>query len=400
MKKFLIAIVVFCVFGVSAQALTITGREKLYFDNGLGFVPEEKVFAPVEGIIVSPIYLPEDTGLNSDDWIRGLYYYSTVRLGYEDMPFHYVLLPNGKVYKTGTVSEGNVIKIGGEETNVALIGYLSKRSDVEFAERSLTSLKDLALKIANENEIDSQKIEVTGLRYSINLSNKTSSLERTTVAGSWAKNIESVQEYVAQNYSPIPKTYNIQIDSVKYPESKLEPGSVAIVELTLTNTGENVIYEGSDSALYATKEDGTLSKFFLNSVWASQSQVPILSEGEFLGPSETKTFQLKFNIPLYFGIQRESFVIKTAEGEVLKDSKFGVAIEVSEIDERVVEVTQTELGYLNVRDGDSGNAEIVGRVSPGERYILKQTGTYGYVQIDLGEGELGWVSQKYIRNVN
>ncbi|MBN1331516.1 SH3 domain-containing protein [Candidatus Dojkabacteria bacterium] len=399
MKKILICLTVILCSLSLVNAVDITGRDKLYLDGGLG-QKEELTYAPVESIIIAPIVLPEQNGINSDDWIRGLYYYSTVRLGYADIPFDYIVLNNGKIYKTSQISFENEVQIEGVDSNAIVVGYLASKEDSDINTQARSDIRDLVLKLANENNIEAESIDLQGLRYKINLTNNTSTIETTEMVGSWAQSLKEIKAYVGANYSPIPRSFSISIEQVSYSEEELEPGSVAVIELTIKNTGENLLFADSESSLLITKKDGKLSKFFLNSLWASQSQVSVLSEGEYLQPGESKTFQVKFNVPLYFGIQEEIFVIKDGLGNTLDGTEFRVALNVGKLDATVVEILDTGTGYLNVRSADSGGAEVVSKVSPGERYILRQRGTYGYVQIDLGDGKLGWVSQQYVKVVN
>ena len=387
-------------FGIGfVHALDVVGRERLYLDDGLG-IKEELNYAPVENILIAPISLPAQNGINAEDWIRGLYYYSTVRFGYADIPFDYVVLDNGKVYKTSQISPEYEIEIEGEAGNSILIGYLAKADDSDIDSQARDELKALVLKLANENNVEAESINLEGIRYKINLTNSTSTIEKTNMVGSWAQSLKEIREYVTANYSPVAKKYSVSVEEVSFPEEKLNAGSVAIVEITIKNTGENLLFADSGSSVLVTKTDGKLSKFFLNGIWASQSQISVLSEGEYLQPGESKTFQMKFNVPLYFGIQEENFVIKDGLGNTIDGTDFRVAIDVGKLDATVIEVLETGTGYLNVRAADSGNAEIISKISTGERYILKQRGTYGYVQLDLGDGKLGWVSQQYVKVVN
>jgi ribosomal protein L19 len=257
----------------------------------------------------------------------------------------------------------------------------------------------LILEIANNNAIKSDNITVGSLRFHINLTTKISTLESAKVTGGWDNTLKNFKSHVDKNYSPIKKKYHIQIVEVKAPTDKVNPGDTVIVELKLKNTGSNPIYSDSDGSLLASKKDGKASKFYLNEIWASQSQIPILVEGDIIKPEEEKSFQLKFRVPLYFGSQTESFLIKDFIGNKIEGTDFEISMNVANISQTVIEILNTETGYLNVRARDGGG-DTTGRVSPGERYIQLKTGDYGYVQIDLGNGKSGWVSRKYVKKVN
>jgi hypothetical protein len=75
----------------------------------------------------------------------------------------------------------------------------------------------------------------------------------------------------------------------------------------------------------------------------------------------------------------------------LQESETGVAA--SSISQLII--TETGTGYLNVRADSLLEADIIGKVYPGEtyEYILRQNGWY---QIELSDGEAGWVFGDYV----
>ncbi len=59
-----------------------------------------------------------------------------------------------------------------------------------------------------------------------------------------------------------------------------------------------------------------------------------------------------------------------------------------------VEINSTPTGYLNVRDGNSLSANIIGKVYPGQTYGYAQE-LAGWYQINLSAGETGWIYGAY-----
>lgn len=398
MKRLIIFIVCLLIGTSSVYSVTVRPSIDLELDPNLGSDLQE--YSQASQILVVPLVQPQGIRLSPEDWLKGIHYYTTVRLGYPDVPFHYVIFPNGQVYranKTGDEAKVNIEEVGND---AILVAYLADPNSTDFDEQAKSNIGELLLDIANRNHIEAKNIKLKNLIFSINLEKKTSKLEARDVVGSWAESFKSFRKKVETNYKPAPKKYNIEITGVKTPEESVKPGQTIIVEISVKNKGDNSIYGDGDSALLISKSDGKLSKFFLNGAWASQSQVSVLTENDVIRPGEEKTYQVKFNVPLYFGEQKESFNLQTVAGDRIADSEFEISLNVDKLDETVVEILSTGTGYLNVRSGDSGSAEIITKVSPGERYIMKKTGQYGYVQIDLGEGELGWVSQKYVKKIN
>jgi len=383
---------------VKSEAVDTVGRENLNFDENL--TDQETKYTLNSNILIAPIFFPSGEEINTDEWLQGLNYYSVERLGFSDIPFHYVVDSDGKIYSVNKTGDEAKIDLNGAEGSSIIVAYLAQEGDVDFTDKAKTGLNTILLQIANENSIEYTDIQIANLRFLVNKTTKIAQLEARDVTGTWLTSSKKMKDHVKANYSPIAKKYHVKVVEAKSPDGQLKPGEIAIVELKLKNTGEHALYADSDSMLLGTKKDGKLSKFFINGIWASQSQVAILSEGDVLRPDAEATYQLKFKVPLYFGAQKETFIIKDGVGHTIESTDFSVEINVGAITEKVIEILDTETGYLNVRASDSGNAKVIAKVSPGERYIQKKTSDNGFVQIDLGEGELGWVSQKYIKRIN
>lgn len=66
----------------------------------------------------------------------------------------------------------------------------------------------------------------------------------------------------------------------------------------------------------------------------------------------------------------------------------------------MVEILSTPVGFLRVRNQASSLADEVGRVQPGERYVLvledEKTGWY---KIEYEEGKEGWISNQYAKKI-
>jgi len=89
---------------------------------------------------------------------------------------------------------------------------------------------------------------------------------------------------------------------VELPASAVNYGDNVVVNITIKNSSNYILYQGTDYEPLVAKTEGSLSKFYLNGVWLSQTQAPIMQEGSFLKPNESKSFQLRLGVPLYFGL--------------------------------------------------------------------------------------------------
>lgn len=405
MKKFLYLVqIILILFPLQVvllnkiKALDIGPWEDLNFDETL--TEQEQEYSQNKKIIITPVFYPLGESVNIDEWIQSLYYYSVARLGYADMPFHYIVDSNGNIYKTNKGGDEAKIDISETDSDSIIIAYLAEPDDSDFSDQAKTSLNQLALQIANMNSIEYTEISVSNIRFKLNNSTKLAELELREITGMWQVSFDSIKSYVKANYKPVAKEYGVKVVGIKAPSGELNPGETAIVEITIQNTGQYSLYADSDSMLLATKADGKASKFFINEIWSSQSQIAVMPSDEVLRPGSEATYQMKFKVPLFFGAQKEDFILKDGLGKELQTTDFSVTLNVGKLSETVVEIIDTETGYLNVRETASGSSRIIAKVSPGERFIQKDTSQYGYVQIELSNGELGWVSQKYVKVVN
>jgi uncharacterized protein YgiM (DUF1202 family) len=124
-----------------------------------------------------------------------------------------------------------------------------------------------------------------------------------------------------------------------------------------------------------------------------------MSTGDKIKPQETKTFTIKLQAPLYFGNVTERYQLMNALGQAYTSTEFDLAMTVDRPEASVVEITQTETGQLNVRDGPWSSSAIIGRVTPGQRFLVLERTDSGYIKLDLGSGKTGWVVSKYTKTV-
>ena len=74
--------------------------------------------------------------------------------------------------------------------------------------------------------------------------------------------------------------------------------------------------------------------------------------------------------------------------------------EPTKIDERKVEILQTDTGFLRVRESPSTLGKEIGQVKPGETYpLLDIDEKTGWFKIELEDGAAGWISNQYARGI-
>lgn len=87
----------------------------------------------------------------------------------------------------------------------------------------------------------------------------------------------------------------------------------------------------------------------------------------------------------------------SAEAKVKEEAKKDAAEE-EETTGSLIEILDTEVGYLNVRSEPSVNGEQVTQVNPGEQYEYTEQRN-GWYNIILDDGTEGWVSGDYVTEV-
>ncbi|HEC65173.1 MAG TPA: hypothetical protein ENI23_07765 [bacterium] len=378
--------------------VSIISRDGNNLDEGLS--KEDLRFTSPEKIKVIPITRPDTVDESDRDWFRGLYYFYTARLGFPDIPFHFVVASNGDVYAGNKGGDEQVISVEGEDQGVILIGYLADKDETNFSLSSFKGLEAIILEIANRNSIKPEKVEVGATEIVVNLEDRSVKLRSKDLFGSWNAGISDVVSSIQDDYKPTQKTYAIELLEVTSPEGDFLPGESAIVGLRIRNTGKFSIYQGTDGEILALTKNENDSRFFVNGVWASPKQPIIMEEGSIIRPGQERDFKFKLNISLFFGEQTETFKLTNTDGRVFSDTEFVVKITVGGIEQKVVEILATETGYLNVRASASGGANVTSKVNPGQRYILLEDSETGWYKIDLGDGNSGWIARQYARIVN
>lgn len=381
-------------FGYSnarAQSIDIRDRHII--------IPNEQFNRP-ESVLVVPIFDPFDNNQNisSEEWYRGMFYYMISRMGFSDIPFHYVVSQTGEVYVGNEAGHEQVIPIVGRPNSI-VIGYMADRSDNQINPRAFSSLESLILRIVNEEQIPLNNVQTSFVNYVKNEQERFVSLEASEPIGFWQDSINQIVANIGPFYNPVKKEYSIAVGEIELPPDAVNIDDNPVVRIQITNTGEETIYQGGRSELIAQLESGSRSKFFVNNLWASTSEAIIMEEGSSLRPGQTETYSFRLNVPLFFGRQAESFVIKNASGDIFADSKFSVALSINKPSQRVVEIRRTSLGYLRVRQSASTSSPEIARLSAGERYLVYDDLGNGWLKIRLDDGRDGWISSQFTRNI-
>lgn len=384
---------------VSSQANNtldiIIKKEQLEID--LSKLETDGNYRQPKTILVTPLFLAEGVKIDAREWYRGLFYYfSSDRHGYKDIPAHYVLDQNGKLYEGMEGGVEREIIIEGSDNSPILIYYLAERGETDFTLAAKATLERQLLKLANENSIRPEKIELANIKLAIDEEAKEATLTKETIFGNWVVEFKALRNKIAAKYQPTKKSYQIELVEYKNPAAKVKVGSEVVLKLKLKNTGENTIFADSDSELLLTKADGQDSQMFLNNHWVSKTQMPVLTSGTVLLPDKEKEFDLKIKVPFFVGKYSEEFVLKTAGNNGINSVKIKVELNIDKGDLKILEILNTETGTLNVRRDPLANAPVVDKASPGQRYIWTEQSETGWYKIKT-DTDTGWVLGRYVK---
>jgi len=360
-------------------------------------VLQDDNFLQADSIVITPIYIEGSEFISDYDWYKGLFYFQTVRLNQGDFLFHYVVSKSGQIFKGAQKGEEHRFHFTEEETlKPIVIAYFSGENDVEFDQVSKSSLSELILDIANRNSIPLDRVYVKSIEY-IARPNEAVMARFGMLGGKWERILKEMTNALKPLYKPTPKQFDLVLNKVELPSASVNYGENVVMTLTITNNSDYILLKGNPAEPIVTLNGGNSSKFFLNGIWSSLSQIPVFGDSEFLKPGETKIFQTRLYVPLYFGLVKESFYLTDTTGKKYPNSDFEVALTVNRIDKKVVEIVNTK--QLNVRENPWYNAAIVNRVTEGSRFIVLEETNDGWLRLELPNNRTGWVVRMYTRVV-
>jgi hypothetical protein len=370
----------------SVSAYTKVDIETLALDTSIR--SEDENYILPSNIAITPIFIDET---NYDESYKGLFYYTIDKLGFTDIPFHYIVSGDGKVYKGNQGGDERNLTFSNANGNYVLVGYMTNKNISNFESKGLEATKELVSEIANNNSIKAENIVIRNLSFEKNAAASTVTLKIDSLAGNWEKDLDSIKGYVNANIKPSNKVYSVEVVEAKLAAESAVIGSETAGTVKIKNTGTSTIYSGSNSEIIGSKESGN-SLFYTLNGWLSQSQFTLMEEIERILPGEEVTLTFKVKAPLASGEIAETFVLNNLVGQKVSTNNFTLRMNVDKGGKRIIQINDTELGYLRVRSEASTAATEVGRASSGERFILEEDAGNGLYKITLANGTTGWVA--------
>ncbi|MCA9383112.1 SH3 domain-containing protein [Candidatus Dojkabacteria bacterium] len=391
-------LITFCLLiigGIKVYGIEQTAKDSMAVDTDL--ITLEDNFGLPDSIVITPLFLEVDDFVSDADWYRGLFYYQTVRLNQGDILFHYVVLSDGTIVEGNSKKQDQKVPVEGESSPI-LIAYLASENAQDFEPEAKDPISKLILDIANTQAIPLENISVKRMDF-IARDQEAVVMRTDVIGGRWGRSLTNMIDTIRPNYSPIEKQYSFAVENVELPTDTVNYGDDIIANITIKNTSDFALLQGTEGEILVSKVDGDFSNFYVNNVWLSLTQAPLMETGQVIKSDESLTFQLRLSTPLAFEQITEKFQLINAVGQPYPGTEFELTLQVARLDSEVVEILDTETGTLNVRASASGFSEVISRVNPGQRFIVLERNSGGWVKIDLGDNQSGWVSQQYTKTL-
>lgn len=343
-------------------------------------------------IIIFPMEIPNNgLKISSEEFYKGIFHYTTKRLGFPDIPFHYVVTSDGIVYATSSNDERS-IAVEDIDSPSILIAYLNLDKSTEFSNKAQRRLEELLLEVGNKNGISPDKTFVKNLSFERKVSSSEISIKTKDIFGLWNRSLESITNKIKVNYSPRSREFSAEITNTALSKQEVPAGEEFTFTLNIKNNGPDILYGDTESSLFAARVGSTTSQFYVNGSWIGQSEFALMTDTDIMKVGDVQQFTVKLKAPLFIGDISEEFELKTYNNEKINNNRFTISVKVINASQRIVEIQNSEAGFARVRAAPSTVAEEISRVSSGERFFVLEEDPSGFLKIDLGGGRNGWIA--------
>ena len=368
-------------------------RDSLKFDYTLRGNLTYEHPKPVEKIVVVPI-TTQDQLLqeNFKQWIDLLYYFSITRYKLPDIPFNYIIDPNGTLYDFTTIGLSGAKDYYYIETKngeaVIAIGVLITNN--KLSQVSGTALSNLISQLSYQWGVKKDFCYPASMSYETTKTLSKLQFTKKTQSDLDKEILHYIDQATFSNTRHI--DYNLKILDVTYPE-QLKGGTVGKVSFKIQNLSEYPFFINKEY-LYVSSASKGHSVFAVNGVWDSFTK-PTHLEKTLIKSGGVLPVEFQIRAPFIPGDYSEVFYLVWENGEKIDGTEFTVKIKIEKSEEKLVKIKKTETGYLNVRDCPRVTCKKVGEVASGSILkLLKQKDNW--YQIQYQEEKSGWVYGKYV----
>jgi hypothetical protein len=398
---FLVATVFYIVFfSTSVKAADVYTRDDLQIDDGLSDQSQNE-YGYVDGIVISSITVGDDVSFGrGDEWMKGLYYYMITHLNFLDVPFNYIISWQGDVFsgKGGDIEVKSPadFQLSKDYVNPILLVYFDNGKGL--TNQGKDGLADFVSDIVSTYDLPVEDVISGNLSFS---SVQEGQISTVSVSPSdsgylfdWLS--EWKTEYVKTDGLALDLSGSIE--SVSVPE-EIGAGETFSVKVVAENIGNVPWYNtGAHATFIGTSEERDRnSDLYIADVWSSFARVVAPTE-ELVLPGEQGTFEFTARAPVIPGTYSESFELIRLGNGWLSNTQFKLDLNVVKGNLDVVEILDTETGFLNVRACAGLSCEEVGTVEPGYKTVVTEKSGSWYKIIYDGANE-GWVYSKYVKEL-
>ncbi|HRI06057.1 MAG TPA: SH3 domain-containing protein [Candidatus Dojkabacteria bacterium] len=328
---------------------------------------------------------------DSRAWFKTLYYYFITRLGYVDLPFTYVVDRDGNVYKGRDGGPNVSPEISGSQGAV-VVGYLSNPTDITVPAGD--AIKKLVTDLSYTYGIEGKELQTVTMKM-IKEDGKSTKSVFTPVNNLFALNIATVIENV--KFSDKEHIdYKAEIALVNY-EKTVKSGEKLKVTVGIKNNNDFPWFTDKDY-IYVSTKGSKNSKFAINGVWDSFSK-PVSISKRTVQPGETVNVEFELQALLLPGKQSESYYILRSPSTVFSNTEFKIEFEILKGSAKLVQVTNTPGGVLNVRECPSGNCKSLTQLEEGQVVVMIEKSSAGWYKVRYSESKTGWVYGPYIKEL-
>jgi hypothetical protein len=391
MKKLLLALILFFAFATPIVAATYS-REDIDVDTTLS-EQEATQYAQPTKILITQVKTDAASLNNSPlDWFQTLYYYSITRLGYADIPFNYIIDRNGDIYEGRDGGIGVLPEVE-TDSGVVLIGYLSNSPDLPL--NTQTALQDLVEDLSYKHGIGKDAVQVVTLKHlKADDTRRTAKSSYEEVTGTFSDNVASLTGGLKYSSSEHLE-YKGEIKDLQFSES-VESGERFKVSFTLVNKNDFAWFTDKDY-IYVSTKNGRNSSFAINGEWDSFSK-PVSIADKTILPEENVKIEFEMQALLLPGKQSPEFTILKLPRNSFAGTDFKVSFDIKKGNNKLVQISGTPGGVLNVRGCPSPNCEPITQVNEGQILIMTDQ-SVGWYEVKYEDDKTGWVYGPYVKEL-
>lgn len=345
-------------------------------------------YAAIEQIHIVEIPLSKGyTFENETLLVRTIYYHYVFRLGYPEPIFNILIAPSGQAYEltiNGLDSQVSHDKAKG----IIVIGIVT--TDTTSVDKNLQQINDQVLSVATSFGLSEKDIFAS--KFKLNYSKPPTVSFLPSNDQEMIHLVETIKNNIQGRINPfIPK---IEVSPNSF-SLEVEPAQLVEVSIAITNNSDIPIYGGKLQSVYVGAigpKDKTPSCFDPHS-WITPRWTGELSPAR-IAKGESGTIKFKCKAEVMPGEYQEKLQLVTGKGQWIDNTTITLNVKVKDTGQKVLQIRETGIGYLNVRQEPSASSAIISTVGVGEQFLFEEYQN-GFYKIKIDD-KYGWVSSRYV----